>query len=248
MSKKFYVISEARADFITATELADRMLLHEIDWLDDELIESQREWVGEDSPGIHLAWTMVSYRAREVGIRVQGHFNGEPGLPDARAARRAILYVLSQFKPVDAVVLIRDLDDQHERKDGLEQARSEDRSGTKIVIGFARCERESWVISGFEPENDDEKQRLREEEQKLGVNPCHRSHELTAGKSDLAVRSPKRVLKVLTADQWERQQRCWKVTALSVLRERGAENGLVDYLDEIKTHLVPTITGRKGSP
>lgn len=245
MSKKFYVVSEARADFITATELADRILLHEINWLDDELIESQREWVGEDSPGSHLAWTTVSHRAREVGIRVQGHFNGEPGFPDARAARRAILYVLSQFEPVDAIVLIRDLDDQHERKDGLEQARTVDSSGKKIVIGVARCERESWVISGFDPENEDEKQLLGEEQQKLGVNPCQRSHELTAGKSDIALRSPKRVLKVLTADNWERQRRCWKGTALQVLWERGEDNGLVDYLEEIKVHLVPTITGRE---
>ena len=95
----------------------------------------------------------------------------------------------------------------------------------------------------FDPENEDEKQLLGEEQQRLGVNPCQRSHELTAGKSDIALRSPKRVLKVLTADNWERQRRCWKATALQVLWERGEDNGLVDYLEEIKTHLVPTITG-----
>ncbi len=245
MSKKFFVVSEARADFITATELADRVLLAEIAWLDDALIESQRQWVGEDSPGVHLAWTTVAFRAREVGIRVQGHFNGEPGFPDARAARRAILYVLSQFSVVDGILLIRDLDDQSERKQGLEQARAADNSGTTIVIGVASCEREAWVICGFDPENDDEKQLLGEEHQKLGANPCLRSHELTAGKSDIALRSPKRVLKVLTGDDWERQRRCWKVTSLHVLMERGAENGLAAYLDEIKVRLSGLITGRE---
>ena len=245
MSQKFFVVSEARADFITATELADRVLLAEIAWLDDALIESQRQWVGEDSPGSHLAWTTVAYRAREIGIRVQGHFNGEPGFPDARAARRAILYVLSQFDGVAAILLIRDLDDQDERRQGLEQARFADKSGTRIVIGVASVERECWVICGFDPEDEKEKQRLGEEHQKLGANPCLRSHELTASKSDIALRSPKRVLKFLTGDNWERQRRCWNSTSLQVLKDRGGENGLADYLDEIKAHLAPVISGHE---
>jgi hypothetical protein len=244
VSKKFFVISEARADFITATELADRILLHEVEWLDD-VIDSQREWVGEDSPGTHLAWTTVSHRAREVGIRAQGHFNGESGYPDAHAARRAIRYLMKQFEVVDAIVLIRDLDDQQERREGLKQARDEDTSGVKIVIGVAGCEREAWVICGFDPVDDSEKQLLGEENQKLGSNPCLRSHELTAGKNDIALRSPKRVLKVLTGDNWERQQQCWRTTSLELLRERGEENGLTEYLDEIKQHLVPLITGHE---
>ena len=245
MSKKFFVVSEARADFITATELADRVFLAEIAWLDDALIESQREWIGEDLAGYHLAWASISHRARDIGIQVRGHFNGEAALPDARAARRAILYVLRRFDDVDGIVLIRDLDDQQERKQGLEQARTASTSVTKIVIGVANCEREAWVISGFDPEDDAEKQLLGEEQQKLGANPCHRSHELTAGKSDIALRSPKRVLKVLTGDNWERQRRCWTATSLQVLRERGTENGLTEYLDEIKVHLTPVISGRE---
>ncbi len=245
MTKKFFVVSEARADFITATELADRVLLEEIAWLDEVPIESQRQWVGEDSPGCHLAWTTVSHRALAVGIRAQGHFNGEPGLADASAARKAIRYVLRQFKGVDGILLIRDLDDQHERRQGLEQARAADKSGTKIVIGVASCERECWVICGFDPEDDNEKQLLGSERQKLGVNPCLRSHELTASKSDIALRSPKRVLKVLTGDNWDRQRRCWQATPLTVLRERGQDNGLADYLEEVKVHLAQVITGRE---
>lgn len=245
MTKKFFVVSEARADFITATELADRVLLTEVAWLDDEIIDSQRQWVGEVSPGCHLAWTAIAHRAREVGIRAHGHFNGKPGLPDASAARRAILYILKQFERVDGILLIRDLDDQHERRQGLEQARTADSSKTKIVIGVASCERESWVICGFDPEDDNEKQWLGEEHQKLGNNPCLRSHELTACKSDIALRSPKRVLKHLTGDNWERQRRCWKVTSLQVLKERGVVNGLADYLEEIKVHLAQVLTGRE---
>jgi hypothetical protein len=244
MSKQFFVVSEARADFITATELADRVLLAEIAWLDDALIDSQRQWVGEDSPGVHLAWATMSHRAREIGIRAQGHFNGKPGLPDALAARRAILYILKKFDEVDAIVLVRDADDQNERRDGLEQARAADRSGKTIIIGVAFSKRECWIICGFDPIDDEERRLLDSERQRLGGDPCLRSHNLTA-KSEIADHSAKRVLKVLSRDNWERQRTCWKTTSLHVLRERGADNGLTAYLEEIKVHLTEEITGRE---
>lgn len=50
---------------------------------------------------------------------------------------------------LDAVLLIRDADDQYTRKHGLEQARTADNSGCVIVIGVAVNERECWVITGF---------------------------------------------------------------------------------------------------
>jgi hypothetical protein len=246
VSKRFVVVYEAPADFATATELADRALVAEIDWLDETLLESQRQWVREDQSGCRLAWKSIPGRAQELGIVVRGHFGGEPGLPDAQAARRAILYILRQFDTVDAILLIRDVDDQIERRDGLKQARANDKSAKKIIVGVAIVERESWAISGFDPASADEQERLAEESQKLGFNPCLRSHELTACKNDQAKKSPKRVLAVLTDNSGERQKECWQVTSLAVLRERGEENGLRDYLDEVKQLLVPLITGDEG--
>jgi hypothetical protein len=252
MNMKFVVVSEARADFIIATELADRVLVAEIEWLEQELLDSQRDWIGEDSPGNQLAWTTISHSARELGIRAQGHFNGEPGLPDAHAARRAIRYVLKRFDPVDAILLIRDMDDQDERREGLEQARREheearreDSPVKKIIIGVAKSERECWVVSGFIPETEIEEQLLQKETQRLGMNPCLNSHELTACKREQELRSPKRVLKVLAGNDSEREKKCWRVTALAVLTERGPENGLADYLKEITVRLVPLISGYK---
>ena len=171
---RLVVISEALADFTIATELADRVFVAEIGWLEEELLESQRQWVGEDTPGNHLTWTSVARRARSLGIRAQGHFHGEPGLADARAARRAIRYVLRRFETVDAILLIRDMDDQKERRQGLEQARREHASGERIVIGLANSERECWVISGFMPASESEVQLLDEERRKLGGDPCLR--------------------------------------------------------------------------
>jgi hypothetical protein len=45
VSRRFFVIHEAPADFTTATELADRVLTAEIDWLDETWLDSQRRWM-----------------------------------------------------------------------------------------------------------------------------------------------------------------------------------------------------------
>jgi len=248
MSRRFAVVYEAQADFATATDLADRVMVAEVDWLDETLLDSQRGWIGEAPPGTPLAWKSIPSRARELGIRVHGHFDGAPALPDAQAARRAIAYVLCQLDTVDAILLIRDMDDQRERRAGLEQARGVYSRLVRIIIGIAEAERESWVISGFDPENDEEREKLASEARNLGFDPARRSHELTACKDDHAKKSPKRVLSVLTDGSWERQQECWQATCLSVLKARGQSNGLKDYLDEIVRHLVPLITGYEGRP
>jgi hypothetical protein len=246
VTRMIAVVTEARADFITATELADRVLLEEISWLEPDLLFTQRQWVNEERPDQHLYWSSISRRARELGIRAHGHFNHQPGMPDARAARLAILYILRQFTDVDAIVLIRDQDDQAERRVGLEQARNGDKSGKTVVIGVAKCERESWVLCGFEPQDHQEQQILDLERKKLGMNPCLRSHELHAGKNDQAIRSPKRVLAALTDGHWEREAKCWRETPLQTLRNQGEDNGLTEFLDEVTLHLVPLLSGPAG--
>jgi hypothetical protein len=102
-------------------------------------------------------------------------------------------------------------------------------------------ERESWVVSGFEPLDDSESSRLEAERRTLGFDPRWRTHELTACKADTALRSPKRVLRVLSGDDRGRERRCWTETSLGVLRERGDENGLAAYLGEVRDRLAPLI-------
>lgn len=47
MSQRFAVVHEATADYQTATELADRVILDSIEWLkqNNELLVDQREWL-----------------------------------------------------------------------------------------------------------------------------------------------------------------------------------------------------------
>jgi hypothetical protein len=198
MSQRFAVVHEAEADFHTATELADRVLMEAIDWLDEHSIAYQREWIGMVPVDRRLTWTTIKHLAHDIGIRVRGNFDGEPEKPDAAAARRAILYLKEAIPDLKAILLIRDQDDEPERRIGLEQARGQVHGGTVIVVGLAVVEREAWVISGFDPLDDAETARLAAERQALGFDPRHRSHELTACKDDQATRSPKRVLRQLS--------------------------------------------------
>jgi len=194
MSQLFAVVHEADADFTTATELADRVLVEAIDWLDFDSLAYQRNWLSETSAGARLTWTGIAKHDREP-----------------------------------------------ERRQGLEQARNQDHGGIAVVVGLAIVERESWLICGFHPEDNVETARLESTQTELGFDPRECSHELTAHKDELAKRSPKRVLKALTQGIWEREQRCWQVTPLEVLRKNGKENGLADFLLEVRERFAPRI-------
>lgn len=241
MTRRFVIVCEARADFETASELADRVLCESVDWLQEEDLDYQRSWLHHTTTGESLTWTGIKHLARNAGITIQGYFDNQPGAADAQLARRAILYLLTTFPDLDAILLIRDQDNQPERLNGLEQARNHDYSGKAIVIGVAVVERESWVICGFEPKNNEERDQLETERRRLGFNPQFKSHELTACSDDTAVRSPKRVLRQLAGGVRERERLCWTETSLDVLRKRGDKNGLAVYLREVRDRLAPLI-------
>ena len=240
MSRQFAVVHEAPADFQTATELADRVLVESVDWLEEDQLEYQRTWLRE-SEGVPLTWKQVKRSALDIGIDAIGFFNGAPAEPDARAARRAILYLRYTVPDLAGVLLIRDQDDQPERRTGLEQARRQESGRLRVVVGLAVVERECWVISGFDPQDDIESSLLAVERQTLGFDPRVQSHELTASKDDKAPRSPKRVLFALSGGDADRERRCWHDTSLATLRGRGAENGLAPFLIEVRDILAGLI-------
>jgi hypothetical protein len=235
------VVYEAPADFQTATELADRVLIEVFaEWLDPELIEHQRSWLG-DHAGNRLTWTGVSKLAIANNISAVSHFDSDPAEPDAWAARRTFRLLRYLFPHLAGVMFVRDQDDEPERRAGLEQARKLKEVQIPVVVGLAVVERESWVICGFDPLDNPETSRLAEERQTLGFDPRLRSHDLTACKDDLAKRSPKRVLSKLSGGDPEREQLCWRQTALEILKERGTENGLTLYLEEVRERFAPLI-------
>jgi hypothetical protein len=64
-----------------------------------------------------------------------------------------------------------------------------------------------------------------------------RAHDLTEV-NEGEDRCPKRVLRVLSGDDRDREQTCLWETPLQRLRSRGSENGLNAFLDELETRLI----------
>jgi hypothetical protein len=54
-------------------------------------------------------------------------------------------------------------------------------------------------------------------------------------------RSAKRVLKHLVHGDPDREANCWKETPLQILRSRGVQTGLREYLEEVEERLVPLL-------
>jgi hypothetical protein len=237
--KQSAVVFEALPDFTTATELADRVF-SQVEWLDGQL-EHFRQWVSEVG-GRRLTWTGVRRLAAEIGIEVSGFFEGKPGLPDAQMARRALLYLRSVLPDLAGILLIRDQDDQPQRRAGLKQACDDAPNAPPIVIGLAIPEREAWVLAGFVPLTEHERERLATERQTLGFDPCAQSHRLTDGKNDQGSRSPKRVLHALTAGDLERQRACWLAPRLEELCQRGQQNGLAAFVDEVRERFIGVVS------
>lgn len=247
---KLVLFCEAPSDFETVTGLVDRVLRDEgPTWVADLIDahpEAVRAWTGDSDGRAFFDIHRMAASPRARGVRIpQGHFDGKPGAPGALMARTAFHIARAMVKKdgpeaPDAVVLVWDMDQQgDERREGLGQARREAEPWElfRIVIGCPDMEREAWVLAGFEPENENERRRLVEEQRTLGFCPCEQAHRLRDN-DDRALRSPKRTLRALTGDDREREARAWTDAPLDRLRARGGESGLAGFLDEVKTHLV----------
>jgi hypothetical protein len=244
---------ESPSDFQHAAELIDRVLReHGPSWISDVMDvnpEGVRQWHPSDAT--HPFFDVHAYRehAGRLGLRIpHGHFNGAPGAAGSLMARTLFLIArkLNQRgSTIEAVVLLWDMDgDGANRRIGLEQARTEATSWAKfaIVIGCPDLTREAWVLAGFEPTDDGERERLGELRQELGFHPTGEAHRLDSS-DEQAKRNPKRVLRILTDGLGDRQQQCWQAIPLETLRARGHASGLADYLREVEEIIVPRCTG-----
>jgi hypothetical protein len=157
----FVVVCEAEADCSTVTTLADRVLYDAVEWMQGQDLDGIRQWRG-DGAARFVAWSTLRERTR--GLRkfgtAYGHFGGEPGAPDAHAARRALLFLTNEGAPIDAVILVRDSDGDLSRARGLAQARESGRWRFAVIVGLAHTKRECWHLVGFRPRNAVETSRL----------------------------------------------------------------------------------------
>lgn len=200
------------------------------------MLDAYRRWRGAEPHQTVTYWKKIPGLAKKHGVVSHGHFAGEAGTFDARAARKALLLFKKLGMP-DAVVLMRDADDQPQRLEGLEQARELFANADRIAVGVAIPEREAWILAGFSPTGDEEQRALARERRRLGFDPSRYPERLRGeGK-----RSAKQALANLVGDEREREAQCLRSTPISRLRERGSQCGLTRFLDEIEQRIVSTI-------
>jgi hypothetical protein len=204
------------------------------------MLDHHRRYDGYSTDDPFLTWSRVKDLAKETRIRPRGFIGGEPADLDAEQARRALALIEARWPAVEGIFLIRDDDRQSDRRRGLEQARNSARLQERVVIGLAHTKRECWVLAGFEPRDDQERRLHAELRQELGFDPCLQPEQLTAI-HDHDKRSAKRVLKLLVQGNPDRESACWKHTLLPLLRDRGVQTGLRDYLEEVEKRLVPLL-------
>jgi hypothetical protein len=241
----FAVVCEAPADLELSAGLADRVLCREVEWIaDSDALEMHRLWRGLAEADSHLEWHWVTKIARERNVKAHGHFVGEPGALDATMARKALLLLKDAHRPPDAVILVRDTDGLEERRLGLRQARDASDWPFQVVLAIAHAKRECWILAGFEPLSKAETKALKELRKELGFDPRIQAESLTAAEPQ-APRNAKRVLERLFAGNRNREEDCWRSCDLTVLAERGRFSGLADYLEEVRSRLVPLFAGNQ---
>lgn len=247
---KLVAFCEAASDFRVLEGLVDRVLReHGPGWVADVMDanpDGVRVWIRDGAGRAFFDLHQVRFYAQSLGLRpAYGYFGRRPGRAGAIMARKVLSIarcLMAEHPELEAVVLVWDMDKQPERGEGLEQARHEAAqiAPFAIVFGCANPMREAWVLAGFEPEDEDETRRLRDLTVELGFSPVHQAHQLTAA-DETAKRSPKRVLRYLSAGDHNREERCWVETPLASLRDRGAETGLREFLDEVKDRVLPRL-------
>ena len=244
------VVVEGPEDARTACALADRVVIEEgPHWLDPHTRNTMRTWTGLQPGEDFTTWTDVKALAQEQGVRNLGHpTSGEPGGADLAQARKAIILhaLMRGEEEAPVLLLVRDTDAERASRRDLDQARQQPRTPDEltVVIGIARPKREAWVLNGFEPENEEEEERLADLKQELGRDPRTDALTLTASSSG-AKTNAKRVLGALV-DSVEREQRCCTETDLDTLCDRGGETGLAAYLEEVENRLLPLFRARSA--
>jgi len=236
---RLLVVCEAEADFRAARILADRVLLQEVEWLGGHNLDDFRRWVGLDDSRPYLVWKSLRDEVGRVVPRVPGifgHFESEPGAPDAWAARFVLLSLAGLAEPPDAVVLLRDADGQPERRQGLEQGKAALRNPPfAVVVGLADPKREAWVLWGFRPKTPFEQSRLNGLAAGLGFDPTRDPGRLR-GRSE--ERDIKRVAAALAGDA-SREDDCLLELAFEGI---PADIGLGQFVGELRSKLVPVFS------
>ncbi len=252
------VVAEAHSDQEMACGLADRVFLESPpEWWDaeagfaSESLAAARRWRGLENDRTFIPWSSIKHlfsTAQRNGTqpRYLGHARKEsPGF-DYASGRKAILLCVTspETKSIRHFLFVRDIDNQEKRRPSLEDLREDHTGhGIQLTLALPFPNREAWLISGFSPQTNAERDCHMSVRSELGFDPCQNPHRLSADASN-APKSAKRVLWRLmngSGPNPERERSCWAEPALSDLRASGVHTGLSQFLDEVREDLSPII-------
>ncbi len=251
---EFCVIVEDEADAQIACCLAERVLVDKLEWLYPSHLQHMFKWSGFQENTNYSRWQDIGdiiEQFKQRGFRVPKYLgHGKDGrLKADGAATMKILNLIGLLqhkmqRQIAVVLFIRDLDNQPERRAGMEQVRKEHAAlqpVLRINIGTANRMREAWVLNGLIPSIPEEKRLLNEIKEKLSFDSCEEAHRLrsTSGLEPDRLRNPKVVVELLTGGDKLRERQCWEETSLDKLHSIGTQTGLADYLTEIEQRLIP---------
>lgn len=251
------VVCEDRRHFEVVSLLVDAEALAHHDWLHG-VLDYVRTWQATPDPQAHdVPYLKVKMSSDEprwskpvetlpdgTKIRLQGHIGGQPVKPEANMWRKILAQLSAQRPRPTAVVLVRDLDGNAKRREGMKQALHPDLRwppDMPIILATPEPEMEAWVISGFVAEDDNERVTLDRLRQELSFDPTTESHSLTSHPNDASA-DAKRVLVALTQGDTAREGRC--LADRERLKERGEFNHCRAFLAEVCQKIVPRFTSR----
>lgn len=241
------VAGEAAADAHLAQQMVDHRVCAEVDWIAPDLLGAYRCWRGmEQTPGSYLRFASALALARARGLPIRGHFEGVPGAPDAQTVRAILLlFQLVSDRPPDALVIVRDTDGHDERTLGFAQARDEferlrpdSAFAGRILLAAPHPKRESWLLSAYRAQTQDEQERLSAQTRRLGFDPT-----LDPGRlrdpDEGGARNAKRVLHALTAGETSREEECIESLAMAGPADQADPRTPGGFLRSVQEQLVP---------
>ncbi|MBK8692669.1 MAG: hypothetical protein IPN17_10335 [Deltaproteobacteria bacterium] len=264
LPQRWVVVCEHRSDADIACGLADRVAVEPDSKQAQRVsapLDAVRRWSGEDpDPAGNarpLLWSRVKQRARALGISPHGY--GRGGVEGIESAEIRKVIAVVTHKGVDrpaGVLLVRDTDGDQDRRrsyrtsvDALNAAYSGAATPMRALLALPHPEMEAWLLAGFDPSDDDERDRLKAARTRLGVDPRERSHELNPGRTATDAgrvkNSTKNALDDLCADDHDRKRQCWEGASIAVLRKRGEHNGLAEFLNGVVTQYVASLKGAR---
>ena len=188
--RKWASVAEHETDHKVVRALVDRCAEEAVPWTRDQLDylrvwSSGFRWTDANSlDGAAFRWGGTQSRVPNT-VRF-GRFDGNLRDHDAYATRKLLVALASAS--VELVVLLRDRDGVEEREPSIRTAVQDFREKfggqIQVCIGIADLELESWVLTGFVAQTDDEQRRLRAEAQTL-----HFESDLQSGVADESPRS-----------------------------------------------------------